>query len=102
VSDNDEHVDRLPVNLADVYMICRKSERLISELQNRSTWENPTALRTIVDSLQSELFIHLKYHYESLNVGLKAIHERMLPELTEDELLESIGRKMKDALGNVD
>jgi hypothetical protein len=99
--DKDEHVDRLPVNLADVHFICKRSELLISKLQQSSAWNNPPELRQIIQALQSELFTHLEYHYESLRSGLEAVTKQLLPEETEEELLESIERKVNDALGGL-
>lgn len=102
ISESDEHVDRLPVNLADVYMICRKSESLIEELRSASVWENSEELRRVVREIQSELFIHLEYHYESLRTGLEAITERILPPETEEELMDSIESRVNKALGRFD
>jgi hypothetical protein len=100
---DDTFLDRLPVDVADVYFICASYQDAVQRFLALSDGSNPREVLKIIWELEQHLFIHLPYHYKSIAKGLSKLETAVEP--SEDareqlalERLMAIGDKLSEAI----
>lgn len=74
-------LDRLPVDLTDVYVICANYQHLVENLLAMPESPDPEDVLRIILKIEQHLYDHLSYHYKPLRTGL----ERLLKTIEPDE-----------------
>src|SRR5262249_33653339 len=93
---NDSTLDRLPVDIADVYEVCQAYVRLVDELLVLSKpWPKKRTLR-LIKEMNTHLFVHLPYHYKPLPRGLERLETTLQPKKSAREA--SVDRDLQKTL----
>ncbi|SRR6266508_338284 len=83
----DPALDRLPVDLADVYEVCSGYMRIIDELLTLSEpWPKERVLALLGD-IYAQLYVHLPFHYKRLPRGLETLAVALEPDEEKREAL---------------
>ena len=72
--------DRIPTDFCDIYEICCNYKAILDDLAKSEAGTKAQGRKRLLDALnllQSELYIHLDYHFK----GLKKPLERLIAEL---------------------
>jgi hypothetical protein len=70
---SDESLDRLPVDMTDVYVICANYKRLIDELLFLNRGSETSRVLNIIFEIEEHLYSHLPNHYKPLSRGLRKL-----------------------------
>jgi hypothetical protein len=92
----DSALDRLPVDIADIYEVCLCYVQTVDELiALPQPWSKEQALSLLSD-IYTDLYIHLPYHYKRLPKGLKKLATSLEPN--EGKREELADRRLKSTL----
>lgn len=72
-------LDRLPVDLTDVYIICAKYQSLVNQFLAMTEPVESTAVLKIIFEIEQHLFDHLSHHYKPLAKGLEQLTKVIEP-----------------------
>jgi hypothetical protein len=75
----DTFLDRLPVDMADVYFICASYQDAVQRFLALTDGSDPREVLKIIWDLEQHLFIHLPYHYKSIAKGLSKLETAVEP-----------------------
>ena len=85
-------LNKLPVDLADIYGICVACISAIEEMGNEMVWGDKRKLAKVITEIQRHLYVHLPNHYKSLEKSL----EILLKEVDTDEyIMERLAATLK-------
>jgi hypothetical protein len=84
-------LDRLPVDLSDIYFICENYQRLVRKLLRVPNEGASEDIIRIIFDIESHLYDHLPNHYKPLARGLKALTNAVEPD---EEKLEALTEKL--------
>jgi hypothetical protein len=73
-------LDRLPVDLTDVYMICAQYQCLTQKLLAMTDPIDSNEVLKILFEIEQHLFDHLSYHYKPLAKGLEQLSKVIEPD----------------------
>jgi hypothetical protein len=79
--NKNKPLDRLPVDLADIYLICSNYIALIQSLIELENLQDTFQTQSIIFEIQQNLYVHLPSHYKPLAQGL----EKALKEIEPDK-----------------
>ncbi len=96
----DTVLDSVPVDLADVYEVCRRYEELVEKLIAQQRPWTKARLLPLVNDIYDTLYIHLPYHHKRLSRGLRKLSVALEPnerkrDALADRRLQSTLRKGK-------
>jgi FKBP-type peptidyl-prolyl cis-trans isomerase (trigger factor) len=87
-------LNKLSVDLADIYEICVNCKLLIEKIKGKELWASNEKLAEILVEIQSNLYVHLPNHYKSLSKALQIL----LDEVDNDEYAtQRLERTLKKA-----
>lgn len=75
----DTFLDRLPVDMADIYFICASYQDAVQRFLALSDGSDSREVLKIIWELEQHLFIHLPYHYKSIAKGLSKLETAVEP-----------------------
>ena len=94
--ENNPTLDRLPVDIADIYEGCLSYMQLVDELLAlRKPWDRQHVLRLLAD-IYDQLFVHLPTHYKRLPRGLNKLAIALEPNRSRREALAD--RRLRSTL----
>lgn len=73
-------LDRLPVDMADIYFICVNYQRLVDSFLALRDEANPQNVLKIIIEIEQHFYDHLSYHYKPLSKGLKELIKLVEPD----------------------
>jgi hypothetical protein len=84
-------LNRLPVDLTDMYFICENYQRLVRRLLTVPNEGASEDIIRIIFDIESHLYDHLPNHYKPLAKGLKVLTNAIEPD---EEKLEALTEKL--------
>ena len=101
----DKFLDRLPVDMTDVYFICVSYQDAVQRFLSLADGSGSQEVLKIVWELEQHLFIHLPYHYKPMAKGLSKLEIAVEPnQHTREQLalerLHAVRGKLSKKIGS--